>query len=246
MWSSVDGPRLRLWTMDCGLWTADLSGVASRRDLFVFFGPMPNLLLNYQGAELECAMEKVDRARLYGYVSTEVHDENDAVCGLATLASDGRTLIPSGGVAMAYVSQGGAWCDRAELKAVDLAGNALTPVASTFKAPVDLTEKASCEEYLGHNIRMVYALDTADGFPEAFLKELDDGAIYRFAFSYRGGLVPDAAFLLRGEDGTVWMAAGKPAEIHFVGPEQAAGVAEAGEEEETTEEGDDLMDFGAL
>jgi hypothetical protein len=63
---------------------------------------MPELQLSYEGKELACGIAKVDRRKLYGYTETEVVDsETEQVCSLATFASDGRMLIPPGGMALA-------------------------------------------------------------------------------------------------------------------------------------------------
>jgi hypothetical protein len=40
-------------------------------------------------------------------------------------------------------------------------------VTSTFKETVELKETATVDEYLDHNIRMVYQLETEGGFPKA-------------------------------------------------------------------------------
>lgn len=205
---------------------------------------MPELKLSYQGTDLSCGIAKVDRRKLYGYLETEVVDsESGQVCGLATLASDGRTLIPSGGVALAYVSPGGLWKTKDELKPVDLEGQDITPVGSTFKEVVELGETATVEEYLDHNIRMVYQLEIDGGFPKDFVAELAGGTIFRFPFSYRGGLEADEAFVLQGADGTIWMAVGKKTDVHLIGQEQLG--ASATEDVDGGEEVDPL-DFGMI
>lgn len=206
---------------------------------------MPELKLSYGGNELSCGISKVDRRKLYGYTETEVVDsETEQVCSLATLASDGRTLIPSGGVALAYVSPKGLWKTKGELKPVDLEGEEITPVTSTFKELVELKETASPEAFLDHNIRMVYQLSTEGGFSEELLQSLQEGTIFRFPFSYRGGLVPDEAFILEGADGTVWMAVGKRTEIHLIGQEQVGAAVV--EEETPAEDDSDPLDFGMM
>ena len=40
------------------------------------------------------AINKVDRSKVYGRVETETFDANMKPCTLATLARDGRTIIP--------------------------------------------------------------------------------------------------------------------------------------------------------
>jgi hypothetical protein len=51
---------------------------------------MPDLVFDIAGKEITCGMAKVDRTKLYGYVDTEVLDENDEICELATLAGMAR------------------------------------------------------------------------------------------------------------------------------------------------------------
>ena len=210
---------------------------------------MPDLQLQFHGTDLTCGLARVDRSKLYGFVKTEVVDENDEKCGLATLANDGKTLIPSGGVALAYVSPSGYWRDRGDLKPVDLEGNPIEPVSSTFKAPVELSETATVEEFLDHNIRMAYRLEpkTEEGdaaFPDGLVEELAKGTIYRFPFSYRGGLTADTAFVIRGADETTWMLVGKQTAVHLIDFQQTGGVV-VEEEEAGDDEGEDL-DFGMM
>ena len=124
------------------------------------------LTFQFQGQEFACSIKKVDRAKLYGSVQLEVLDENEKPCELATLASDGKTLIPMGGTALAYLSPEGDWREKDALKPVDLEGEEIEPVTSTFKTTTDLVREASYEEYLSHNIRLLYLLSTVEGsFP---------------------------------------------------------------------------------
>ena len=71
----------------------------------------------------KCAIDKVDRSKLYGSVEVETRDTCGLKCQLATLASDGRTLIQSGGIAFGYLGRDGEWLQRSELTAVDARGN---------------------------------------------------------------------------------------------------------------------------
>lgn len=202
---------------------------------------MPVLQLEHKGDAVNCGISKVDRSKLYGYVKTEILDDQGRVCSAATLASDGRTLIPSGGVALAYVSPTGAWRDKKELQAVDMSGDPIESVTSTFKEVVDLTEESSVENLLDHNIRMIYELapDEESDFPVSLINDLQSGKIYTFPFSYRGGLTADTAFILEGDDETVWMLIGKKTDVHYISYEQAKGVAET----EESEEEDEDLDF---
>lgn len=208
---------------------------------------MPALQLQYHGASIACDLSKVDRSKLYGYIDTEVLDEQQRPCRLATLASDGRTLLPSGGVALAYISPNGLWREKSDLKAVDLEGKDIQPVISTFKAPITLDQTATAEDLLDHNIRMSYLL-TPEGeaaeFPPALLAALAEGKMFTFPFSYRGGLTADTAFLLQGQDGSIWMLAGKKTNIQLVSFEQQAALADEADTEEDDES--EEIDFGMM
>ncbi len=200
------------------------------------------LVLRFAGTEIAFDLEKVDRSKLYGTREVEAVDEKGRKCDLATLADDGRTVIGRGGTAHAMLSPEGAWLEKSALKPVDPEGKPITPVPSTYSAPVPLGSKASIEEYLSHNIRSVYVV-RPQGDASALGKELQSGAIYTFPYSFRGGLEADAAFLLAGKDGNVFLAVGNPTRIRFVGLEQAASLTEEGPGEEEDEES---LDFGMM
>ena len=200
------------------------------------------LVLTFAGADLMLDLEKVDRSKLYGYREVEAIDEKGRKCDLATLADDGRTVIGRGGTAHAMLSPEGAWMEKSALKPVNPEGKPITPVASSYSAPVPLGTKASIDEYLSHNIRSVYVV-RPQGDATALGKELQAGTIYTFPYSFRGGLEADVAFLLAGKDGNVFLAVGNPTKIRFVGLEQAAALTEetVGEEEE-----EESLDFGMM
>lgn len=73
------------------------------------------LVLRYGGKELPFQLRKVDRSSLYGFVDIETHDDQGRPCKLATLAGDGRTIVDSGGTALAYLSPNGLWREKSEL-----------------------------------------------------------------------------------------------------------------------------------
>ena len=204
---------------------------------------MPILQLEHGGSEVHCGIKKVDRSKLYGYATTEILDDQGRPCKLATLANDGRTLIPSGGVALAYLSPNGLWREKSDLTAVNLNGEPIEGVTSTFKEVVSLDTECSVEDFLEHNIRMAYELSPSEdaAFPSSLLKELSEGKIYTFPFSYRGGLVADSAFILQGADETIWMLVGKRTNVALVSCEQPKGVVVLDEDGEEEEEED--LDF---
>ena len=123
-----------------------------------------------------------------------------------------------------------------------LSGNEIKPVPSSFSAPVVLEETVAAEQYLDHDIRSVYLMESEEDI-SALRKLLDAGTIFRFDFSYRGGLEADAAFLLAGSDGNVFMTIGRAATTTYVGLQERAGLAVTAE---TADLDEDDMDFGVM
>ena len=200
------------------------------------------LTVEFQGESVDLSLEKVERAKLYGYVETEVVDEDGKRCELATLTGDGHSVVGKGGTALAYLTQNGLWRKKSELKPVDIHGKIITPVKSTFDAPVHLDKRATIDEYLSHNINLIYRL-TADEQNAALLTELQAGTIFQFPFSYRGGLEASAGFLLLGSDGNLFLCVGVPTAIEFVGLKATAPIVA---QEELAQDEDDALDFSLV
>ena len=112
---------------------------------------------------------------------------------------------------------------------------------SSFSAP-NLLERATVEDYLSHTVKSVYALEAAEESELDHLRDsLSDGRIYKFPFSYRGGLEYDGAFLIGNKEG-IFMIVGQPAVLKFLKLGQAV-VLEPTEEQDVA--ADDL-DFDLL
>ena len=199
------------------------------------------IVFQFGDCDLSFALHKVDRSRLYGSKQTEALDEQGRRCDLATLANDGQTLVGHGGTAFGYLDVDGKWTDKSELTPVDLEGQQIEPIASSFDAPIKLFDTVAPDAYLEHDMRLIYQLESDDDISE-LLEELKRGTIFSFPFSYRGGLEPDAAFLLLGDDDNIFMTVGSSARIKFIGLQQSAvAVDDEGEADET-----DLMDFDMI
>jgi hypothetical protein len=194
----------------------------------------------HHGAELQLAIEKLERGKLYGSVAVEALDDRGQRCELATLSSDGRTLIGRGGTATGFVSPEGRWVERSALRAVDFDGADLHQVPSSFSETIPLDRTATVEEYLSHNIKSVYLLDGES--LGALADELKAGTIYTFPFSFRGGIVADVGFLLAGQDDAPFLAVGQPTQLHFLGLDQLPLY----EDEEPEEGADDELDMNML
>ncbi|MEQ8789702.1 MAG: hypothetical protein RIC55_25635 [Pirellulaceae bacterium] len=198
------------------------------------------LVFQWGDVDLSLTLNKVDRSKLYGYKEVEVLDENGKPCELATLADDGRTVVGRGGTGLGSIDADGGWADKSQLLPVDLEGREIEPVASSFSAPIKLFETATPDEYLRHNIRLVYRLESEQDI-ESLREELARGTIFSFPYSYRGGLEADAGFLLLGADGHLFLAVGSPTSPEFIGLQQAAFLDEEDVADET-----DLMDFDMI
>ncbi len=201
------------------------------------------IAFNFGGESISFGMTRVTREKLYGVKRIEVLDENQQPCETATLGDDGHTLLARGGKAIGYVTSDLLWTDKSQLQPVDVQGNELTSVPSSFNAPIDLIEKAEIDEYFNHNAKGVYELEHLEGAGE-LVQELKDGAIYKFDFSYRGGLDPDTAFLLANAAGNVFMITAEETSIEYAGLQQAAAVVEDEDDEEAGI--DDMMDFDMI
>jgi len=200
---------------------------------------MPRALkFKYGDSEFECELNKIDRRKLYGSVDVETRDIDGNRCGLATLANDGKTLIPYGGTALGYISSDGEWVERSDLKPVDLSGNELPLLSSSFDVTIELKKTATLEEFLNYSSRLVYLMGTDDEFAPDLIEQLKEGVIFRFEFLYREGISADPAFLLGTPDGLIWMMVGKPSAIEYVGLDQAAVCFVENEDDEEVEEFD--------
>lgn len=206
---------------------------------------MPRALkFSYAKNEFECELNKIDRTKLYGSVDIETRDSDGNTCGLATLANDGKTLIPYGGTAFGYVNGDGLWVERSELSPVNLNGEDLETLPSSFDLTIALDKEASLDEFLDCSVRLCYSLGTDNDIPSALVKALVSGTIYRFEFLYREGVTADPAFILATPDENLWMMVGNPSRIDFVGLDQAA-VTFSGDTDEVDDEADEF-DFEML
>jgi hypothetical protein len=206
-----------------------------------------SLNFEFAGKTFPLALIKVDRSKLYGDVSLETLDDEGRVCELVTLARDGKTMISAGGTASGYITEDGDWVERDELTATNPSGEVLSIVPSSFDLTTALTREATLEEYLDHAVRLSYLLEPAEGSLDPDLaKALSDGKIFRIDFSYRGGSFADPAFILGGEEGTVWLMIGEPGQVDYVTLAQAAiCMANSTAETQTDDEADDF-DFDMM
>lgn len=187
-------------------------------------------------------LEKVERSKLYGSSYIEAYDENGEKCELLSMMSDGKTLYGEGGSSIQTVTADLEVISKEDLTPVDLSGNPVERLESSFNAPVSGLAKASIDEYLSSTVKSVYAF--ADSADRAALTEfLKDGSIYKFDFSYRGGVVADICYLLLNNEGLPFMIVTNPADIGFVGFEDTSSLQE---DEFSDEASVDELDFSMM
>lgn len=202
--------------------------------------PKP-IVFQFGDRDISFDMNKVDRSKLYGFKEVQALDETGNACQLATLAGDGCTLIGKGGTGLGWLDADGCWRDKAELVPVDKNGSEIQPVTSSFAAPIKLFDTATIEEYLEHDIRLLYHVQSLSD-AEDLEVELRRGTIFVFSYSYRGGLEADIGFLLANELGEMMLAIGNRASVEFVGlAAPAATVSETDDADDV-----DLMDFDMI
>jgi len=184
-------------------------------------------------------MHKIDRTKLYGSVDIETSDIDGNRCTLATLSNDGKTLIPHGGTAFAYINSDGLWVERSELQPISIEGEKLEILPSSFDQTIELEQTTSHEEFLNHSVRLCYRLEyDSEQINADLLEAMAAGDIFQFEFLYRDGISADPAFLMSSDSGELWMMVAKPASVDFVGLDQAAVTFVAENESEESDEFD--------
>lgn len=199
------------------------------------------IAFRWNDEDFSSEISKVDRAKLYGYKEAEVVDEDGDICDIATLAADGQTLIGKGGTGIGYVTVDGNWCDRNGLQPVGVDGAPLTPVKSSFQEPIELVESISVAQFLDFDVRSVYHLPEFDA-ASALAEKLNEGEIFRFSFSYRGGIEPEPAFLMANADGDIFLLIGRATQFEYLALQQTAVVTD----DDETDDDVDAMDFDMI
>jgi hypothetical protein len=188
------------------------------------------LALNLDGQEFSVLLAKVDRSGLYGEVTIEAFNEKGDPAEIKVLASDGSTLIDKGGTALEMLNKAGDSLERGEIETVDLEGNPIEPVESSFRHVNDLSE-AKLDDYLSLIVKNVYWLQPGEDSDMSVLHEhLGDGRIYSFPFAYRDGIETDEAYLV-GSTKEAFMIVGDQATLRYMKFDQPVFLDDTEEEE---------------
>ncbi len=166
---------------------------------------------------------KVERKKLYGWTEMHVLTPEGELCSSAGLNSDGVTLIPMGATKSGMMTESGLWMERNELVAVDSSGHEVPQIPSSFDGDIVLSDKVSVDDLMDCNVTAVYQLYD----PEcADLADLIGDDIYRFKFSYRGGVECSDAYLL-AKDNAIFILTGLKGDYEFIGLDQEAVIDDA-------------------
>lgn len=195
---------------------------------------MANVLqLRIGGKSYDVLPVKVDRGKLYGFTEVKAVNVAGESCRAASLDPETSEIIPDGGVKLGMIDADGNWVDRSDLVAVDAEGNRLEVLPSSFDAPIELSEKATINEFLDHDWKSVYWLDNPD------LAQRLGSDIYVFPFNYRADVNPNDGLLL-ASNGKAFLFVGEKTTFEFVGIGTEAVV-----EPEDGNSGDEL-DFSMM
>ena len=195
------------------------------------------LIFQLSGTAFPASPVKLERKKIYGWTDTVATDRDGEVCKSAYLSPDDSLIIPAAGLKLATVDAEGRWVDKSELKAFSEDGEHELPILpSSFDSPIELKTKASIEEFLDNDWESVYQLVN----PELAAAVGDD--IFKFEFSFRGGVNRNDGYLMNTPGG-LFLFAGDKQDFQML---SLADETTIDDTENPVEEGLDDLDFSML
>ena len=195
-----------------------------------------SLSFKWSGGEAAAEIEKLDRAKLYGWVDKKAVDRDGKECYFGSVSADGLHLFGKESFETGYVdAQEGSWIEKDQLQTIGRDGKVLSKVESSFNQPVELGPRISCDDYLDHVVKSVYQLQATPALLE--LVRGGEGFL-SFSFNYTASFNPDPAFLFEN-DGELFMVVAEPCRFDFIGPVESVALVE----EDSDDEDEDAMDF---
>lgn len=159
------------------------------------------IVVTYAGVETSFAIEKLERAKLYGYRRRIAVDAEGRPCTRAALTEDGQVLLRSGMTAQGYFAPDGRQVETSALMAIDAAGNALSLSPSTLGVAQELEGPVDPREVLDLAISSVYRL-VPEGIALGLAEQLSAGQVFRVPFNYRPDYQSEIAYLVQNDAGT--------------------------------------------
>ncbi len=198
-----------------------------------------NIKFTNGGNVWESGITKVDRDKVYGYVKTEIYDNNGGLCSTASLLDDGATLILSGTTALKSVDKSGAEVNKKNLMAVHLDGTPAEQLPSVFDAEIAL-QPATMDALFDLEVKSIYQLSFDDeAVKHELIATLAEGKLFTFKFNYRADYTSDDALLVSAQN-EVFILTGKTIEFPYLNNEIVQIIEDDQEEMEEEEE----IDFG--
>ena len=191
------------------------------------------------GKEFSAEPIKIDRKKLYGWSEVHAFDDEGNECVLVSTDASGTVIIPKNGIGLGVMSSSGAWVERKTLRTVTADGSEAQMITSSYNMVVELSQKATEEEFLDCSITALYQMQEAG-------KEFVDaigGDIYRFEYCYRDSYETSPAFLMSSEiegNKELFLYVGAQNLFEMIGLSE---VAVADETENEEDEDDDEIDF---
>ena len=183
------------------------------------------------GTDYAAAPVKLERKKIYGWTDLVATTKDGEVCASAYLSPDDALIIPSGGLKQGTVDDKGCWVEKGALTAYGEDGKPLPMQPSSFDAPIALAATATFDEFLDNDWESVYQIMNAD------LAAAVGDKIYKFEFSYRGGVNHNDAYLVNTPAG-LFLFAGDKQEFPLVSLKEETTIDD--NEEEPAEEIDEL------
>lgn len=198
------------------------------------------LQLSFRGNVSAFAFSKVDRAKLYGRRIRQQLDPDGRAARRGALTRDGSLVVQQGMTAQGYFDEEERWWPVGDLVGLDAEGNALEKIPSTLGRPVDLEGPLPAAGLLDLKVKAVYALDPDEelGLQDDLRSELDQGSLFRFPFSYRGGYSLDDAWLVANDSG-VYALVGESTELVWSELQTPVDEADVDDDDDL----DDELDF---
>ena len=190
------------------------------------------IIVTHAGEESRFDFTKLERAKVYGARRRVALDAAGEACKRASLTQDGRFLLQSGMTAQGYVTPAGRWVPNAELVGLDAYGKPLEKQASTLGVAQAL-EDVPARDLFDLRVTATYAL-TVQHLEPKLKAALDAGAIFRFAFNYRGDYRAETAYLVQNDVGC-FAVVGTPALPQWIEPAAAPPPIPPAEETEADE-----------
>jgi hypothetical protein len=175
------------------------------------------IVVTYAGTETSFAIERLERAKLYGYRRRIAIDADGRPCTRAALTEDGQVLLRSGMAAQGYFDPDGRQVETSALTAIDAAGNALSLSPSTLGVAQALEGPVDPREVLDLAISSVYRL-VPEGIALGLAEGLSAGHVFRAPFNYRPDYQSEIAYLVQNDAG-IFALVGVPAPPPWLSPD---------------------------